>query len=235
MKQNQILEFICHNSSEQLKSYQSELKESLKDLEQSIKRLYFWMIMTGVLYYLFRTTAITSFEFSIIKLSDLKIIEILTPPLFSIMLLYNFLFNNRKAELLHFSKLIAFKLYKTGKIHHLDLIAGRPKDYVRLIQPFSISNELMKRDNLIKVSVFETVLRLPSLIIGTGPIIFAFICTKHLFISYFNSFATKISFLFTVWLLSYAAFLLGKVIYHEAKNAQKAEEHISDFERLFNK
>ncbi|WP_155975757.1 hypothetical protein [Daejeonella oryzae] len=120
--------------------------------------------------------------------------------------------------------MIATRLYKTGKFDHLDLIAGRPKDYVRLIQPFSISNELMKRDYQVKVSVIETILRLPSLIIGIGPIIFAFICTKHLYVNYFNSLATKLSFLFTVWLLAYTAFLLGKVMYLEARNTQTTED-----------
>ncbi|MGM9478036.1 hypothetical protein ACS5PU_16535 [Pedobacter sp. GSP4] len=172
MQLQEMISFIKNNSHEQLSAYYGELKESIRDTKEKSDRLYFWMIIIGVLYYLYRTSAISGLEFSIIKLDNIRLVGLLTAPVFSAMMLFNTLLNAKLDELRHFSKLIAFKLYNHGQVSLFDIATSRQPHTSRLTQPMSIGLELLKESPAHKTDLLDLILLSPAALIGLTPLAF---------------------------------------------------------------
>lgn len=233
MQLTKMVDFIEHNSIEQLKDYYGELKDNIKDTNSTIKRLYFWMVVSGILYYLYRTSAISGVEFSIIKLRNLKLIDLMAAPVFSVMMFFNALLAGRLSDLMHFSKLISFKLYNHGNLQSLDLGVNKYRDYVRLIVPFSISIELAKDDGLYKTRLIDVIFRLPAGLIGLVPLIFTYYLNVKLYSSSGQSSLGMIAFVFTTYINLFTMYRFLSILFAEVKVAgqlgQGTDHHIDKF------
>ncbi|PWS26234.1 hypothetical protein DHW03_15685 [Pedobacter yonginense] len=233
MQLKDIALFIKENSKEQLTSYYGELKENIKETNHSINKLYFWMTVTVVIYYLYKTSAISGLEFSIIKLENIKLLGLVTAPIFATMFLFNTLLVSRLSELIHFSKLIGFRIYNHGEVSRLDLMPSRYMGFSRLIQPFSLSQELAKDDASEKLNAVHIALRLPGAIVALVPLGFLFYSNYKLFYENLDSSMGIASVVYTTYINAYSVYRFCSKIWKEAKKAPLAENntlmYIEDF------
>lgn len=234
MKLEKMMEFIKLNNKEQLTSFYSELKENIQTQDKAINKLHFWMIITGVFYYLYRTSAISGLEFSVIKLADLKLIGLLTAPLFAVMMLYNSIMISRLSELMHFSRLISYKIYDQGTVTVQELAEGKFINHSRLIQPFSLPLELAKDVEPLKITLPEILFRLPSIVIGLIPLSFATYTTIKLFNVYGSSTIGLVVICFTLYIHSYTVYLFLKNMIIKTKQASTKENSPGTYHDYFN-
>lgn len=201
-----IEDFIENNPPEKQKEYNDYLLTKLKDTSDLNNKVSLYMIALVVLYFFFKSSTIKDVDLSFMKIEKFDIIAQLTPPVFALLLLYYMIINAHRAEMIQFSRILTYGLYKNTIESIYTVVYAEANTFARLIQPFSFWLEMSKWDVNGKASFGDALLRLPVILVLLLPFIFLFYSLKVLCTQYWDLTLSKYALIFSLWILTYTIY-----------------------------
>ena len=203
MRKEELIKFINDNQGPYLIDFYNKAYDKLKSLNQRIDKLSLYLLVLVFIYFISSKSAISSFSIGPISMSDISLITILIPLLFSWVLLDLVMTSSQKSELFTTVKFLFLNIYKqpfTSK----DLEVGRFNAFTRIILPFSYSSEISKFSSgkiSLSMGCLGIIIFLPILFVLLLPIYFEYYMLKEIYNNHFNLTISKISFYLSIWLI----------------------------------
>lgn len=217
MNRLEILKFIADNQNEKLLDYYNKCYDKLKGLNQRIDKITLYLIVITFLYFIASSTRISSLQLGPANISDISLLLIVIPVLFSFLLLQIVIISSHKAELFTTVKLIFLANYKQN-VNFKELDNDRNNLFTRILLPFSYSTEMLKL-NTEKPSLLSSclgvILIAPLLSLIFLPFYFEYYMLKIVWKNYYTGVLGIASFWLSIWINAY-------VIYYFIHNAIKS-------------
>lgn len=217
MRVKLVKDFIVNNAIEQQKEYNNLLLDKLKRITIQNNIVSFYMIIIVIIYFFFKDSTIKDVNISFIKIDKFEVIAQFTPPIFSLILLYYIVLNSHRAELIQFSRILTYEIYKNTIEDKEKIVDNEANTFARIIQPSSPWLETSKWDINGKTGCADAILRLPILFIPLLPFVFIIYSLKVLYVQYWQLQFSIYVFIFSIWITLYLIYSVLRVMRNNYK------------------
>ena len=196
-----LMDFIEDNSDEKQKEYLDLLINNSNSISEKIDKISLVIGSLVVLYFIADLKIVSSISFGSIIVSDISIAKLLTPLVFSFLLLRYALLNAHKAMLIKSIQAIGIKYFAIRNSEEQKLWSN---PFLQLVLPFalwaSLTYMFFRYDNRQKCMSY--LLTLPTLPIIFSPFIFDYYALKSLIAEHWHyDTLVKIVVVLTIWIL----------------------------------
>lgn len=199
MKTETLIKFYNENEPEKVDAYIQRLIENIKDIGSLVSRYYVYLLLIIFAYYLTKESQLETINLGVVQISDIKIIKILLPPVFTFIYLILLLAENRRQILSHQVKVL-FNMRNKTELNQEDLQRTYFNEFNSSYLPFNFITELTHKVSSSKVSgVFVMLLLICVIMFLSGALlVFEFLMLKDLFSLWHDGILVKIVFILTV-------------------------------------
>lgn len=218
MTTNELQRFIADKDDSEIIDYFNLLHTKLKDLNNSNNRICLLMVLVSFIYIFIDNKAFTTIDIGFISISDISIIKLLTPLVFSLLFLLFANLNSHRAIVIKSIKVIGNHMYKLNSKDD----AFYPNTFLHIILPFSfwdeINSTLMKNG---KIGCLTLILIIPLFPIICLPFYFEYYAIKNLFISFWtNGLFEKCIIISNIWILLTIIYFYTKLMIQSVKEVK---------------
>lgn len=141
MKTELLIKFHNENDPKKVDAYIQRLIENIKDAGSLISRYYVYLLMIMFSYYLLKESNIGIVNLGIVQISDLKIVKLTLPPVFTVIYLILLMAENRRQELSHQVKVL-FNMRNKTDLNLEDLQRSHYNEFNLSYLPYNFIVEL---------------------------------------------------------------------------------------------
>ncbi len=199
MKTELLIKYYNENEPEKVDTYIQRLIENIKDVGSLVSRYYLYLLIIIFAYYLTKESQLESINLGIVQFSDLKIIKISLPPVFTFIYLILLVAENRRQMLSHQVKVL-FNMRNKTELNQDDLQRTHYNEFNSSILPFNFITELTHKISYSKFSGILVMLTLLCMIMFLSGALFVFeyLMLKDLYSLWNNGIIVKIIFILTI-------------------------------------
>ena len=194
-----LIKFFNENEPEKVDAYIQRLIDNIKDVSSLVSRYYVYLLMIIFAYYLTKESQLESINLGIIQISDLKIIKILLPPVFTFIYLVLLVAENRRQTLSHQVKVL-FNMRNKTELNQDDLQRTHFNEFNSSFLPFNFITELSHKVSYSKISGVLIMFMLLCLImfLSSAFFVFEYFMLKDLYSLWYDGMLEKVIFILTV-------------------------------------
>ncbi|MDD3772497.1 MAG: hypothetical protein PHC38_07565 [Weeksellaceae bacterium] len=194
-----LIKFFNENEPEKVDAYIQRLIDNIKDVSSLVSRYYVYLLMIIFAYYLTKESQLESINLGIIQISDLKIIKILLPPVFTFIYLVLLVAENRRQTLSHQVKVL-FNMRNKTELNQDDLQRTHFNEFNSSFLPFNFITELTHKVSYSKISGVLIMFMLLCLImfLSSAFFVFEYFMLKDLYSLWYDGMLEKVIFILTV-------------------------------------
>ncbi len=194
-----LIKFFNENEPEKVDAYIQRLIDNIKDVGSLVSRYYVYLLMIIFAYYLTKESQLESINLGIIQISDLKIIKILLPPVFTFIYLVLLVAENRRQTLSHQVKVL-FNMRNKTELNQDDFQRSHFNEFNSSFLPFNFITELTHKVSYSKISGVLIMFMLLCLImfLSSAFFVFEYFMLKDLYSLWYDGMLEKVIFILTV-------------------------------------
>lgn len=199
MKTETLIKFFNENEPEKVDAYIQRLIENIKDISSLFSKYYLYLLMIIFAYYLTKESQLESINLGIVQISDLKIIKILLPPVFTFIYLILLVAENRRQMLSHQVKVL-FNMRNKTELNQDDLQRAHFNEFNSSFLPFNFITELTHKISYSKFSGVLVMLILLCMVMFLSGALFVFeyLMLKDLNSLWYDGILEKVIFILTL-------------------------------------
>ena len=199
MKTETLIKFFNENEQEKVDAYIQRIIENIKEIGSLVSRYYVYLLMIIFAYYLTKESQLESINLGIVQISDLKIIKILLPPVFTFIYLILLVAENRRQMLSHQVKVL-FNMRNKTELNQDDLQRAHFNEFNSSFLPFNFITELTHKISYSKFSGVLVMLILLCMVMFLSGALFVFeyLMLKDLYSLWYDGILEKVIFILTI-------------------------------------
>lgn len=216
-----LIKFFNENESEKIDAYCQRIIENIKEIGSLVSRYYVYLLLLVFAYYLIKESQLEAINLGIVQISDIKIIKILLPPVFTFFYLILLVAENRRQMLSHQLKVL-FNMRNKTELNTDDLQRSHFNEFNSSFLPFNFITELTQKISYTKFSGYIIMLLFLCLFVffSSALFVFEYLILKDLYFLWNDGVLVKIIFILTICLFTlslYFAFRFGYINTTEEK------------------
>lgn len=225
MKTELLIKFYNENEPEKVDAYIQRLIDNLKDIGSLVSKYYVYLLLIIFAYYLTKESQLETINLGIVQISDIKIIKILLPPVFTFIHLLLLLAENRRQLLSHQVKVL-FNMRNKTELNSDDLQRTHFNEFNSSYLPFNFITELTHKINYSTFSgILVSILLICLVMFLSGALfVFEFLMLKDLYALWHDGILVKIILILTINMFIFSLYFAFRFAYKNSTEEKRDKE-----------